>query len=75
MNDAQVLTINDQENYIYGMLAFPLLELGQMEDALQAAKKGLEINMDDPWAQHAVSRLDSRYFLIIAHHVHWCSTV
>lgn len=70
MNDPQVLTINDQENYIYGMLAFPLLELGQMEAALKAGKKGFEINKDDPWAQHAVNRLDSHYFLIIAHHVH-----
>ncbi|KAL2510192.1 Tetratricopeptide repeat (TPR)-like superfamily protein [Forsythia ovata] len=50
----QVLTINDKENYIYGMLAFPLLELGQMEAALQAGKRGFKINKDDPWSQHAL---------------------
>lgn len=37
------------------MLAFPLLELGQMEEAEKAGKRGLEICKDDPWSQHAVS--------------------
>ncbi|KAK6160064.1 hypothetical protein DH2020_003445 [Rehmannia glutinosa] len=35
----QVLPINVHEDYIYGMLAFPLLELGRMEDAETAGKK------------------------------------
>lgn len=39
------------------MLAFPLLELGRMEDAEIAAKKGFLINNQDPWSQHAVSYL------------------
>ena len=38
------------------MLAFPLLELGRMEDAEKAAKKGFEINREDCWAQHGVSK-------------------
>ncbi|XVF44139.1 hypothetical protein PTKIN_Ptkin02bG0096900 [Pterospermum kingtungense] len=50
----QVLPQNQQENYIYGMLAFPLLELGRMEDAENAAKKGFVINRQDFWAQHAL---------------------
>ncbi|CAA0834723.1 Tetratricopeptide repeat (TPR)-like superfamily protein [Striga hermonthica] len=50
----QVLPTNEQESYIYGMLAFPLLELGRMEDAEKAGKKGYEINKDDPWSQHAL---------------------
>ncbi|WRX15260.1 hypothetical protein QQP08_007747 [Theobroma cacao] len=50
----QVLPQNQQENYIYGMLAFPLLELGRMADAESAAEKGFEINKQDFWAQHAV---------------------
>ncbi|XVF02307.1 hypothetical protein REPUB_Repub04eG0164400 [Reevesia pubescens] len=50
----QVLPQNQQENYIYGMLAFPLLELGRMADAESAAKKGYVINRQDFWAQHAV---------------------
>lgn len=37
------------------MLAFPLLELGRMADAEDAAKRGFEINNQDFWAQHAVS--------------------
>ncbi|XP_022775992.1 tetratricopeptide repeat protein 38-like isoform X4 [Durio zibethinus] len=50
----QVLPQNQQENYIYGMLAFPLLELGRMADAENAAKKGYVINRQDFWAQHAL---------------------
>ncbi|KAL5759637.1 hypothetical protein ACOSP7_018155 [Xanthoceras sorbifolium] len=50
----QVLPYNQQEDYIYGMLAFPLLELGRMADAEEAAKKGFEINKQDFWAQHAL---------------------
>nr|KYP69562.1 Tetratricopeptide repeat protein 38 [Cajanus cajan] len=50
----QVLPQNEGENYIYGMLAFPLLELGRMEDAEKAARRGFEINKQDIWAQHAL---------------------
>ncbi|OMO51654.1 Tetratricopeptide-like helical [Corchorus capsularis] len=50
----QVLPYNQQEDYIYGMLAFPLLELGRMADAENAAKRGFEINKQDCWAQHAL---------------------
>lgn len=60
----QVLPINRNENYIYGMLAFPLLELGRMEDAEEAGKKGYELNKDDPWSQHAlchVYQFDCRF--------------
>uniref|UniRef100_A0A1D1XF69 Tetratricopeptide repeat protein 38 n=1 Tax=Anthurium amnicola TaxID=1678845 RepID=A0A1D1XF69_9ARAE len=50
----QVLSHNQQEAYIYGMLAFPLLELGRMCDAEKYALKGFEINKDDFWSQHAL---------------------
>ncbi|KAK9060278.1 hypothetical protein SSX86_020982 [Deinandra increscens subsp. villosa] len=50
----QVLPTNNQQDFVYGMLAFPLLELGQMGDAEKAAKKGFEINKEDPWSQHAL---------------------
>ncbi|KAL8518841.1 hypothetical protein ACS0TY_009983 [Phlomoides rotata] len=50
----QVLSLNEGEDYIYGMLAFPLLELGRMEDAEKAGKKGYEINKNDCWSQHAL---------------------
>ncbi|XP_057949196.1 uncharacterized protein LOC131144514 [Malania oleifera] len=50
----QVLPENQDENYIYGMLAFALLELGQMVDAEKAAIKGFDINKNDCWSQHAL---------------------
>ncbi|KAF5198996.1 tetratricopeptide repeat protein 38 isoform X2 [Thalictrum thalictroides] len=48
----QVLPHNQEESYVYGMLAFPLLELGRMVDAEEAARKGLEIYKFDLWSQH-----------------------
>ncbi|XAR64959.1 hypothetical protein NMG60_11008868 [Bertholletia excelsa] len=50
----QVLPKNEDEDYIYGMLAFALLELGRMGDAEKAARRGFEINEEDSWAQHAL---------------------
>ncbi|GAY36527.1 hypothetical protein CUMW_022700 [Citrus unshiu] len=50
----QVLPYNQQEDFIFGILAFSLLELGQMSDAEEAAKKGLKINKHDCWSQHAL---------------------
>ncbi|XP_023537841.1 tetratricopeptide repeat protein 38-like isoform X1 [Cucurbita pepo subsp. pepo] len=50
----QVLPQNQEEGFIYGMLAFPLLELGCMEEAEKAARRGLDINKKDGWAQHAL---------------------
>lgn len=48
----QVLPQNQDQSYIYGMLAFPLLELGSMAEAESAARKGFEINKHDLWSQH-----------------------
>ncbi|KAK3149688.1 hypothetical protein QOZ80_3AG0220950 [Eleusine coracana subsp. coracana] len=48
----QVLPENQDQNYIYGLLAFPLLELGKMDEAERAARKGLDINKGDVWSQH-----------------------
>ncbi|KAJ4711237.1 Tetratricopeptide repeat 38 [Melia azedarach] len=50
----QVLPYNQLEDYIYGILAFALLELGRMTDAEVAARKGFEINKQDFWSQHAL---------------------
>ncbi|KAL2904295.1 Tetratricopeptide repeat protein 38 [Bienertia sinuspersici] len=50
----QLLPQNEREPYIHGMLAFPLLELGRMKDAECAARKALEINNQDVWAQHCL---------------------
>ncbi|ONK65462.1 uncharacterized protein A4U43_C07F37360 [Asparagus officinalis] len=48
----QVLPQNQDQSYIYGLLAFPLLELGRMAEAEKAARKGFEINKFDLWSQH-----------------------
>ncbi|TVU45630.1 hypothetical protein EJB05_05121, partial [Eragrostis curvula] len=48
----QVLPENQDQDYIYGLLAFPLLELGRMDEAETAARKGLAINKNDVWSQH-----------------------
>ncbi|KAL5198263.1 hypothetical protein ABZP36_001775, partial [Zizania latifolia] len=48
----QVLPENQDQNYIYGMLAFPLLELGRIDEAERAARKGLAINKNGCWSQH-----------------------
>ncbi|XP_042455899.1 tetratricopeptide repeat protein 38-like isoform X1 [Zingiber officinale] len=48
----QVLVHNEGLSYIYGMLSFPLLELGRMTEAEEAARKGLSINSCDFWSQH-----------------------
>lgn len=50
----QALPENQEANYIYGMLAFPLLELGRMTEAENAARKALEINKQDVWAHHCL---------------------
>ncbi|XP_019238542.1 PREDICTED: tetratricopeptide repeat protein 38 isoform X3 [Nicotiana attenuata] len=50
----QVLSVNKQESYIYGMLAFSLLELGRYTDAEEAANKGFEIDSEDAWTHHAL---------------------
>ncbi|XP_051122187.1 uncharacterized protein LOC127245393 isoform X2 [Andrographis paniculata] len=50
----QSLPTNEHEEYIYGMLAFPLLELGRMEEAEKAGKRGYEIRRDDAWSHHAL---------------------
>ncbi|PKA54265.1 hypothetical protein AXF42_Ash000098 [Apostasia shenzhenica] len=48
----QALPANQGCSYVYGMLAFPLLELGRMVEAERAARRGLEVNGSDIWSQH-----------------------
>ncbi|KAF3497973.1 hypothetical protein DY000_02053071 [Brassica cretica] len=50
----QVLPENQNESYIHGMLAFPLLELGRMEEAAAASRKGYGINKEDALAHHCL---------------------
>ncbi|XP_010477769.1 PREDICTED: tetratricopeptide repeat protein 38 [Camelina sativa] len=50
----KILPENREQDYVYGMLAFPLMELGQLAKAEQAARKGYEINKNDSWAHHCL---------------------
>lgn len=50
----QALPHNQDQSFIYGMLAFPLLELGRMAEAKSAASRGWEINKFDIWSQHCL---------------------
>ncbi|XP_073396296.1 uncharacterized protein [Physcomitrium patens] len=53
-----VLPANRESPYIYGMLAFPLLEVGErMREAEVAAKKALSIEPHDVWSQHALGHV------------------
>ncbi|KAG8097841.1 hypothetical protein GUJ93_ZPchr0013g36150 [Zizania palustris] len=48
----QVLPEYQDQNYIYGMRAFPLMELGRINETERASRKGLAINKNDCWSQH-----------------------
>ncbi|CAH8390897.1 unnamed protein product [Eruca vesicaria subsp. sativa] len=50
----KILPENREQDYVYGMLAFPLLELGHITEAEKAARKGYEINKNDSWAHHCL---------------------
>ncbi|KAG2320897.1 hypothetical protein Bca52824_014110 [Brassica carinata] len=51
---AKILPENQEQDYVYGMLAFSLLELGRLSEAEKAARKGYEINKNDSWAHHCL---------------------
>jgi len=51
----QALPANKESPFIYGMLAFALIEAGgRMNEAEVAARRGLTIDSDDVWSQHAL---------------------
>ncbi|KAL0699958.1 hypothetical protein Bca4012_056080 [Brassica carinata] len=51
---AKILPENQEQDYVYGMLAFSLLELGRLSEAEKAARKGYEINKNDSGAHHCL---------------------
>ncbi|KAL0799016.1 hypothetical protein Bca101_054191 [Brassica carinata] len=53
----KIIPENRDQDYVYGMLAFPLLELGHLAEAEKAARKGYEINKKDSWAHHCVQEI------------------
>eukprot|EP00250_Pteridium_aquilinum_P008950 c18330_g1_i1 orf=67-1521(+) len=50
----KVLPSSKEDAYIYGMLAFSLLEMRRFDEAEEAARKALAIEKADNWAQHAL---------------------
>ncbi|KAF3590207.1 hypothetical protein DY000_02023524 [Brassica cretica] len=50
----EILTENQEHDYVYGMLAFSLLERVHLAEAEKAARKGYEINKNDSWAHHCL---------------------
>ncbi|CAN7077962.1 unnamed protein product [Brassica oleracea var. botrytis] len=51
---SKILPENQEHDYVYGMLAFSLLERGHLAEAEKAARKGYEINKNDSWAHHCL---------------------
>ncbi|GAQ91087.1 Tetratricopeptide repeat like superfamily protein [Klebsormidium nitens] len=45
---------NARSPFFHGCLAFALLEAGRVTEAEAAARAGLALREDDPWAQHAL---------------------
>ncbi|CDY28450.1 BnaC07g12780D [Brassica napus] len=53
-SNLHILPENQEHDYVYGMLAFSLLERGHLAEAEKAARKGYEINKNDSWAHHCL---------------------
>ncbi|XP_024520819.1 tetratricopeptide repeat protein 38 isoform X1 [Selaginella moellendorffii] len=51
---SQVLHVNRDRAYMYGMLAFSLVENDRTDEAEVAARRALSIEKHDVWAQHAL---------------------
>jgi tetratricopeptide (TPR) repeat protein len=46
-----------EHSYTWGMLAFALEQAGALDAAEDAGRRAVEMNQDDPWAQHAVAHV------------------
>ncbi|MBD2446227.1 tetratricopeptide repeat protein [Nostoc sp. FACHB-152] len=53
----QVLRANQENHYLYGMVAFGLEQCHQLEKAEAMGRKATAINRRDPWAHHAVAHV------------------
>ena len=52
-----VLAHNRDASYAWGLLAFALEQVGELDAALDAGEHAVALNRDDPWAQHAVAHV------------------
>lgn len=53
----KVLPANDDNHYIYGMLAFGLEQCHRLSEAEAVGRKATEMHRHDPWAHHAVAHV------------------
>jgi tetratricopeptide (TPR) repeat protein len=53
----KVLPANRKNHYLYGMIAFGLEQCHRLQEAEIVGRQALEINRNDPWAQHAVAHV------------------
>ena len=51
----RLVAANEDNRFVWGMYAFGLEECHRLDEAEVAARKGLAIDRNDPWAHHAVA--------------------
>lgn len=53
----KILPANQENHYVYGMLAFALEQCYCLEDAETAGRQATQMHRRDPWAHHAVAHV------------------
>jgi tetratricopeptide (TPR) repeat protein len=51
----KLVAANDDNRFVWGMYAFGLEECNRLDEAEAAARKGLSLDRNDPWAHHAIA--------------------
>lgn len=51
----RLVAANPDNRFVWGMYAFGLEECNRLDEAEAAARKGLALDRNDPWAHHAVA--------------------
>jgi tetratricopeptide (TPR) repeat protein len=53
----KALAANDENHYLYGMIAFGLEQCQRLEEAEEMGRLATEMNRNNPWAHHAVAHV------------------
>jgi len=53
----QILPANRDVSFAWGLHAFALEQVGELDAARACGERAVEMNRDDPWAQHAVAHV------------------